>query len=496
VELRAVEQLGEHLGNLRAHDARAVVLHRHQEPPLGRLPQLHRDLRQDARLFAGVQRVVDRFLHRRHDRLARTVEPQQMPVLQEEFRNGNLPLLLGHAFGRFLRHAFLRHRSLPFPSKSARIIPLPIPSRNPSLAPLFKRARLGYLPRMTISCPIPTARYDAITLAHGGGGTLTAALIHDIFLPAFGAHAPSPHDATPVALGGARLALTTDSYVVQPLFFPGGDIGSLAVNGTVNDLLMAGAKPVALTAGFILEEGLPIDTLRRVVDSMRAAAEAAGVAIVAGDTKVIERARGDGLYVNTSGVGEILTPEPLAPGRIRAGDVILLTGDIARHGIAVMARRHQLTFEPPVASDCASLHGPILELFANGPVPHCARDLTRGGLGGALCELAAAAGFAFQIDEAELPVAKPVRAACELLGFDPLFVANEGCAALFIAPEEAAPALAVLQRHPVSAQARVIGTVAARRGRLRPHRPRHRPPPHARPPANSCRASADLIHPG
>ena len=317
---------------------------------------------------------------------------------------------------------------------------------------------------LRMDCPLPTARYDTITLAHGGGGTLTAALIHDIFLPAFGTAGAAPHDATLFNLGGRRAAFTTDSYVVQPLFFPGGDIGTLAVNGTVNDLLMAGAKPVALTAGFILEEGLPLETLRRVAASMRAAAETAGVAIVAGDTKVIGRANGDGLYVNTSGVGEIVAPEPLAPERIRPGDRILLTGDVARHGIAVMAQRHGLAFESPVASDCASLHAPFLELFARGPAPHCARDLTRGGLGGALCELAAAAQLAFQIDEAAIPVEKPVRGACELLGFDPLFVANEGCAAIFVAPEDADAALAILRRHPATARAIAIGAVAAGRG--------------------------------
>ena len=315
-----------------------------------------------------------------------------------------------------------------------------------------------------MNCPLPTPRYDAITLAHGGGGTLTAALIRDVFLPAFGAHSASPHDATLFSLGGRRAAFTTDSYVVQPLFFPGGDIGSLAVNGTVNDLLMAGAKPVALTAGFILEEGLPLDVLKRVVDSMRAAAQIAGVSIIAGDTKVIGRANGDGLYVNTSGVGEIVVPEPLAPERISPGDAIILTGDVARHGIAVMARRHGLAFDPPVASDCASLHAPFLELFAQGPAPHCARDLTRGGLGGALGELAAAAGVAIQIDEAQIPVAAPVRGACELLGFDPLFVANEGCAALFVAPADVPAALAILKRHPATAQAVAIGEVSAGRG--------------------------------
>lgn len=310
-----------------------------------------------------------------------------------------------------------------------------------------------------MTCPLPTPRYDTITLAHGGGGALTAALIQDIFLPAFGRHSPSPLDATPFAIGPGRAAITTDSYVVQPLFFPGGDIGSLAVNGTVNDLLMAGARPVALTAGFILEEGLPIATLRRVAASMRAAAQTAGVTIIAGDTKVIERARGDGLYINTSGVGEIARPDPLAPECIRAGDAIILTGDIGRHGIAVMAQRHGLTFDPPVQSDCASLHAPMLELFAHGPLLRCARDLTRGGLGGALCELASAAQLAFEIDEAAIPVEKAVRGACELLGFDPLFVANEGCAALFVGPEEVESTLAVLHRHPVTARAVVIGTV-------------------------------------
>ncbi len=314
---------------------------------------------------------------------------------------------------------------------------------------------------MEMNCPLPTPRYDTITLAHGGGGTLTASLIRDIFLPAFGAHSASPHDATLFSLGGRRAAFTTDSYVVQPLFFPGGDIGTLAVNGTVNDLLMVGAKPAVLTAGFILEEGLPIETLRRVVDSMRAAAATAGVSIIAGDTKVIGRSSGDGLYVNTSGVGEIAVPEPLAPERIRPGDAILLTGDIARHGIAVMAKRHGLDFDPPVQSDCSSLHAPMLELFEKGPAPRCARDLTRGGLGGALCELAAAAHLAFQIDEASILVDKPVRGACELLGFDPLFVANEGCAAIFTAPENAEATLALLKRHSATARAVAIGRVEA-----------------------------------
>lgn len=317
-----------------------------------------------------------------------------------------------------------------------------------------------------MNCPLPTSRYDAITLAHGGGGTLTGSLIRDIFLPAFGSPLPSPHDATPVSIPSGRAAITTDSYVVQPLFFSGGDIGSLAVNGTVNDLLMAGATPVALTAGFILEEGLPLETLRRVVESMRQAADTAGVRIMAGDTKVINRAHGDGLYITTSGVGEIVTPEPLVPEGIRSGDAILLTGDIGRHGIAVMAMRHGLSFESPVVSDCASLHGPMLDLFAQSPLLHCARDLTRGGLGGALCELAQAAQLDVEIDEACIPVAKAVKGACELLGFDPLFVANEGCAVLLVAPEDAETALAILRRYPTTAAASLIGRVGGIGGRV------------------------------
>ena len=317
-----------------------------------------------------------------------------------------------------------------------------------------------------MNCPLPTSRYDKIILAHGGGGTLTAALIHQIFLPAFGALTTAPHDSTLFSIGGGRAAITTDSYVVQPLFFPGGDIGSLAVHGTVNDLLMSGAKPIALTAGFILEEGLPLDILRRVVESMQRAAATAGVSILAGDTKVIGHANGDGLYINTSGVGEVVVEKPLAPERIQTGDAILLTGDIGRHGIAVMAQRHGLAFEPPIESDCASMHAPLLELFAKGPIPHCARDLTRGGLGGALCELAGAAHLDFQIDEVLLPVTKPVKAACELLGFDPLFVANEGCAAIFVSPESVDATLAILKRHSVMGNARVIGEVGATGGHV------------------------------
>ncbi len=309
-----------------------------------------------------------------------------------------------------------------------------------------------------MDCPLPTARYDRITLAHGGGGTLTDALIREVFLPAFGSPAASPLDATPLPIDAGPVALTTDSYVVQPLFFPGGDIGTLAVNGTVNDLLMVGARPVALTAGFILEEGLEIEVLRRVVASMRTAAATAQVSIVAGDTKVIERSRGDGIYINTSGLGQIVTPDVPQPARIRTGDVLVLTGDIGRHGMAVMATRHGLDFSPPVESDCAALSGPMLDLFAAGFLPHCARDLTRGGLGGVLCELARAAQLDLAIEESRIPVRPAVQSACDLLGLDPLFVANEGCAVLILAPKDVESALSILSRHPATAPACVIGS--------------------------------------
>lgn len=298
---------------------------------------------------------------------------------------------------------------------------------------------------MDLSCPLPDPGGETITLAHGGGGRLSARLVETLFLPAFGAAAAAPrHDGAVLELSG-RLAFSTDSHVVTPLFFPGGDIGTLAVNGTVNDLAMCGARPRYLSAGFVLEEGLAIDTLSRVVASMAAAARAAGVEIVTGDVKVVERGKADGLFITTSGVGEIMAPGPVAPAAIRPGDVVIVSGDIGRHGVAVMLARGDLGLGAAVQSDCAALAGPVLALIGAGVAPHCLRDLTRGGLATALVEIAETAGRDIEIDEAAIPVAAPVQAVCDLLGLDPLEVANEGRFLAIVPPSAADRALDVLR---------------------------------------------------
>jgi hydrogenase expression/formation protein HypE len=312
------------------------------------------------------------------------------------------------------------------------------------------------------SCPIPISRYPQVMLAHGGGGQLTHQLIERLFVPAFANPAlGARHDGARVEVGGSRLAFTTDSYVVRPLFFPGGDIGTLAVNGTVNDLAMCGARPLYLSAGFILEEGLAMETLWRVVSSMRAAAEQAGVALVTGDTKVVDRGKGDGVYVNTAGIGVVEHDRLIAPASVRAGDAVLVSGDIGRHGMAIMAVREGLQFESSIESDCAALTGPALALIAEGIDVHCLRDLTRGGLASALVEIAEVSGLHVHVREADIPVREDVRGACEILGFDPLYVANEGRFVAFVGGGDAERALEVLQRHGVSAGARAIGLVEA-----------------------------------
>jgi hydrogenase expression/formation protein HypE len=313
------------------------------------------------------------------------------------------------------------------------------------------------------SCPVPLSHRSEITVGHGGGGRLTQDLLDRIFLPAFSHTAlASRHDGALLPLpDGSRLAFTTDGHVVTPLFFPGGDIGSLAVNGTVNDLAMCGARPLWLSAAFILEEGLPMATLERVVASMRAAATAAGVAIVTGDTKVVERGKGDGLYIATSGIGLITTPLTLAPASLRPGDAVIVSGDLGRHGMAIMATRAGLSFESPIESDCAPLASAVEALLAAGLEIHCLRDLTRGGLATALVELAEAAGLAIGIDAARVPVSEPVAGACELLGLDPFYVANEGRMVCFVPESQAAAALAILARHAPGGPPALIGRVRA-----------------------------------
>lgn len=313
-----------------------------------------------------------------------------------------------------------------------------------------------------LSCPIPIQQYPTVVMAHGGGGRLMHQLIEKMFVATFGGDVlRNRHDSAQLVVPGGRLALTTDSYVVRPLFFPGGDIGKLAVYGTVNDLAMSGARPLYLTLGMILEEGLPMETLWRVVLSLKEAAERAGVQIVTGDTKVVDRGKGDGVYLNTSGVGVVEHDLLIAPQSVQVGDAVILSGDLGRHGIAVMAVREGLQFESPIESDCAPLAEPVLALLEAGIEVHCLRDLTRGGLASALVEIAESAGVGIVLEETRIPVLEEVRGACEILGFDPLYVANEGRFVAFVPPSQADWAVQVLQRYEVSAGAQIVGEVTA-----------------------------------
>ena len=313
----------------------------------------------------------------------------------------------------------------------------------------------------TLACPTPLAA-DTVQLAHGGGGRLMHELLEKLVFPAFANPIAEPHhDGAVLTTAAAKLAFTTDSFVVHPLFFPGGDIGSLAINGTVNDLAMCGARPRWLSVGLILEEGLPLETLERVVGSMRAAAAAAGVEIVTGDTKVVDRGKGDGLFLNTAGIGVVEHRLAIAPATVRPGDAILLSGDVGRHGIAVMAVREGLELETPVESDCAPLAEPVLDLIGGGIEVHCLRDLTRGGLATALIEIADTARLRIAVTEDQIPVIESVAGACAILGFDPLYLANEGRFVAFVPEAQAEAALAILRRHEVSRGTKRIGTVSA-----------------------------------
>ena len=319
------------------------------------------------------------------------------------------------------------------------------------------------LPPFALSCPVPPKTNETIELAHGGGGLMTRRLIEDVFRPAFAAKPEDlTHDGAVIEIDGARLAFTTDSYVVRPLFFPGGDIGALAVHGTANDLAMCGAEPLFLSAGLVMEEGFAIDALRRIVVSMREAAAATGVRLVTGDTKVVERGKGDGLYINTSGVGRVIAAAPVAPQEVRPGDAVLLSGDIGRHGIAVMAARESLGFETELASDLAPL-APLTCRLIEEEIPlHCLRDLTRGGLATALIEIALTARVDIRIEDAAIPVSEPVRGACEILGLDPLYTANEGRFIAILPAGAASRALAIMKTY--DGAAALIGEVTPARG--------------------------------
>jgi hydrogenase expression/formation protein HypE len=313
------------------------------------------------------------------------------------------------------------------------------------------------------ACPIPIAEYPHVLLAHGGGGRLSQVLIERLFAAAFANPALAAlHDGAVLEVPAGRIAVSTDSFVVSPRFFPGGDIGSLAVHGTVNDLAMCGARPLALTAGFVLEEGLAMEELWRVVRSMAAAARDAGVSVVTGDTKVVDRGKGDGVFINTSGIGVVREGVAIAPRRAAPGDIVLVNGDIARHGIAILSVREGLEFETTIKSDSAALHGLVgAVLDACGDAVHVLRDPTRGGVSSALNEIAAAARVGVRLEESRIPMHEQVRGACEILGLDPLYVANEGKVLALVAPEAADAALAAMRAHPLGHDAAAIGEVVA-----------------------------------
>ena len=317
---------------------------------------------------------------------------------------------------------------------------------------------------MELTCPLPL-NYQQIVMAHGGGGRLMQQLLTDIIQPIFNNSAiHAPHDSASLMVGQQRLAFTTDSYVINPLIFKGGDIGKLAVCGTVNDLAMSGATPLFLSCALIIEEGLAIHTLETILNSMQSAASQAGVCIVTGDTKVVDNGKGDCLYINTAGIGILENNTDIHAGRIALNDAVIISGDIARHGIAIMLAREGLDFESDIVSDCALLSPLVADLINAGITIHCLRDLTRGGLASCLIELASASDTHIQIEESAIIIQPPVASACELLGFDPLYIANEGCFALFLPKNQVSLALSILQKHAAGQYAAHIGAVKEAHG--------------------------------
>ncbi|MEV0338109.1 hydrogenase expression/formation protein HypE [Nocardia sp. NPDC050713] len=307
-------------------------------------------------------------------------------------------------------------------------------------------------------CPMPLRDSPNIVMGHGGGGAMSGELIEHLFLPAFGSAAEAGFgDSAVVTLGGARLAFTTDSFVVKPMEFPGGSIGDLAVNGTVNDLAMSGARPMVLSTAFILEEGTALADIARIAAAMGTAALGAEVKLVTGDTKVVDAGHGDGVYVNTAGIGLIDDGVDIRPQRARPGDVVLVSGEIGLHGVAVLSCREGLEFGTTVCSDTAPLHGLVAAMLATGADVHVLRDPTRGGVAATLNEIAGVAKVGVSLDERKIPVSSQVRDACGLLGLDPLYVANEGKLIAFVAPEDADRVLAAMGEHPLGGRAEAIG---------------------------------------
>jgi hydrogenase expression/formation protein HypE len=299
-----------------------------------------------------------------------------------------------------------------------------------------------------------------VLLAHGGGGKLTNQLIDALFVKEFSNPAlDARHDGATLRIGAERLAFSTDSYVVRPLMFPGGNIGDLAVNGTINDLAMCGARPLYLSSALILEEGLAMETLRQVVRSMAEAARRGGVSLVTGDTKVVDKGKGDGVFINTSGIGVVEYPGEISPAAVRPGDAIIVSGELGAHGIAILSVREGLEFEATIESDTAPLWESVHALIEAGIEIHCLRDCTRGGLSSALNEIAQASGTGMRVRESDVLVNEVVRAACEILGLDPFYVANEGRFTAFVPEKDAQRTVDILRRHDVSAQAGIVGRV-------------------------------------
>ncbi len=311
-----------------------------------------------------------------------------------------------------------------------------------------------------LTCPIPISEYDKVLLAHGGGGTLSHQLIHKMFFSQFDNELlRTEHDGAVYREGEQMFAFTTDSYVVKPIFFPGGNIGELAVYGTVNDLAVCGAIPLYLSTGFIIEEGFPMQDLWTVVQSMKKAADRAGVMIVTGDTKVVDRGKGDKIYINTSGVGRVIPGVHLSTERLTAGDKIILSGRIAEHGVAILSAREEFDFETQVCSDTAPLNHLIEKILKVCPDTHMMRDPTRGGISSALNEIASKARIGIALDELQIPILPEIRAVCEILGMDPLYIANEGKVLIFVPDGSAQAVLAALKKDPLGTHASIIGEV-------------------------------------
>ena len=312
------------------------------------------------------------------------------------------------------------------------------------------------------SCPLPLRDHDRVTIGHGGGGKLSNELVEHLFLPAFGvAPGAELRDSALVTIGATRLAFSTDSYVVRPLFFPGGCIGDLAVNGTVNDVAMSGAQPIALSAGFILEEGLELSMLGQIATEMGKAAQNAGVQVITGDTKVVDAGLADGLYVNTAGIGLIPEGVDIRPTRAAVGDVIILSGPIGLHGIAVLSKRESLEFGTEILSDTAPLNGLVAAMLAASLDIHVLRDPTRGGVAASFCEIAATARVGIEFEEARLPVPEQVASACSFLGLDAISIANEGKLIAIVPPQVVDDVINAMRAHEYGREAVVIGVVTA-----------------------------------